>query len=217
MSGVSPDDWTNLWNNNIVTSFGATMFSNNYDHEVVDFWQQELQGSYKHVVDLACGNGALVWIANEILNQKSPQTQITGVDIANINPFKSLGKDPDNFPKVNFIGNTPIESLPFEDQSIDIVLSQYGAEYSNLDQTVKDAYRVLIKTGKLCLILHSSDSIVLRGASVAVQCRPVYDQEKLHQLFLDLDQLCNASQETTAVMSQLRSIADIEVFEDRIK
>ncbi|MEH6591106.1 MAG: class I SAM-dependent methyltransferase [Halioglobus sp.] len=186
MSTVSPEDWSALWRNNIVTSFGTTMFADNYDKEALEFWRQQLVGDYEHVVDLACGNGALVWIANDLLNGDDSELRITGVDAADIDPFTILGKAPGSYPGVEFIANTPIEALPFEDESIDVIISQYGIEYSDLNQTIVEAQRVLKRSGKLCAILHSESSVVLEGAKVGVECGPVLDNYELDKRFLDL-------------------------------
>ena len=69
------------------------MFPNNYDGSILEFWKRQLIGEFNHIVDIGCGNGALVWICNEILNQGSGKTHLTGVDFADISPFKALGRE----------------------------------------------------------------------------------------------------------------------------
>jgi ubiquinone/menaquinone biosynthesis C-methylase UbiE len=88
-----PDDWTRYLRNHTLTSFGR-IFPDNYDGAIRAFWQQQLTAEpVKHVVDICCGNGALCWIANEILNADVLTTQITGIDFADIDPFQVLNLD----------------------------------------------------------------------------------------------------------------------------
>ncbi len=70
MKQPDPQDWTRYWQRPTITSFGD-MFPNNYDDTMLEFWQGQLTGELEHVVDVACGNGALSWIADDILNSDS--------------------------------------------------------------------------------------------------------------------------------------------------
>lgn len=195
MKKLEPIEWTRLWrqkDNPMITSFGA-MFQNSYDHDIRDFWHQQLDVDCKHIVDLACGNGALVWIADEIRNNSSKKTQITGVDIANIKPFKILRKKAKRHPMIKFIGNTSIDDLPFDDGSIDIVISQYGLEYSNLDTTIPEISRVLTANGKMCFVIHDENSAIIQKEKLVIaECLRVLKQEKIEQDYLELDESYNA-------------------------
>lgn len=193
MSRLDPDDWSGYWAKARVTTF-SWQFDNNYDGEFLDFWRSQLSGNYTQIIDLACGNGALVWIANELVNQPQPRAQITGVDIADIEPFSTLGKNPVDYPQVRFIGNTGIDRLPFADGSIDLAISQYGIEYSDLDKTIPELGRVLSANGKMAFVLHDKQSDILR------ECAPqiglinyVLDELQLEALFLKLDTLYNSA------------------------
>ncbi|MDH3978720.1 MAG: class I SAM-dependent methyltransferase [Gammaproteobacteria bacterium] len=121
-----------MWTRPTLTAF-ASSFQDNYDGPILEFWESQIIGDIGHVADLACGNGALTWIANDLLNKHESKTKVTGVDYAKINPFQVLERNPKDFPQVSFIGDTGVEKLPFADGSIDLVISQYGLEYSDLD------------------------------------------------------------------------------------
>ena len=60
-----------------------------------------------------------------------------------------------------FIGKTAAESLPFADGSFDVVVSQYGLEYADLEIALSEAARVLAAGGQLHWLAHGSDSIVV--------------------------------------------------------
>jgi ubiquinone/menaquinone biosynthesis C-methylase UbiE len=160
MSKLNPEDWGKFWKEGPITTFGVG-FQNNYDGEFHNFWQQQLAGQTGEIIDLCCGNGALVWLSNELLNHPTHTANITGLDIARVTPFKTLKKKPADYPGVKFIGNTSIEALPLEDQSIDMAISQFGLEYAALDKTIPELGRALKPCAKLAVIVHFDDSALL--------------------------------------------------------
>lgn len=155
--------WSAVWRRPVLTTF-VDLFPENYDDAILEFWQTELTERSGHVVDLACGNGALAWIANSLLNNDKANVQITGIDLADIDPFSVLQRKQDDHPNVRFIGNTSIESLPFADSSIDHVISQYGIEYSDLTKTIPEILRVLNVHARISLVLHHADSLILKNS-----------------------------------------------------
>jgi ubiquinone/menaquinone biosynthesis C-methylase UbiE len=193
MSKLNPDDWSSYWGIARVTTF-AWQFTNNYDHDFLSFWQSQLSVDCEHIIDLACGNGALVWIADEIVNKPVAKTKITGVDIANIKPFAALGKKKERHPLVSFLANTSIDQLPFADHSIDFAISQYGLEYSQLDKSIAELGRVLAPNSRMAFILHDKQSDVLRDAVPQIPLiKHVLDELHLEAIFLRLDSLYNGA------------------------
>ncbi len=189
MKKLDPQDWSPFWKNQSITSFGE-LFPDNYDGPILDFWRIQLEGQPAHVVDLACGNGALTWICNDILNADDAESRITGVDFADISPFRVLGRKPEDFPAIRFIGNTPIERLPFPDYSIDMFVSQYGLEYANPEEAIPEIGRTLAATGRLGLILHDRESSIIRGATEHLDdFRRVAEEIRLHDLAFEMDRL----------------------------
>jgi ubiquinone/menaquinone biosynthesis C-methylase UbiE len=163
MASSAPDDWTTYWQKQKATSFGA-VFLDTYDGSIREFWQRQLTGRLDEVVDIACGNGALCWLADEILNRPTQRTRITGVDFADIDPFAVLGRKPGDYPNVRFLGATLVESLPFADQSVDLVISQYGIEYADVDSGIAEIDRILKPTGGMAFLMHDSESPVVKNA-----------------------------------------------------
>lgn len=189
MKAPDPRDWSIYWKRPTVTSFGD-LFPENYDDAIREFWQSQLDGEFRHVVDIACGNGALTWIANEILNGGDRQTRITGVDFAAISPFKTLQREKKDYPSVRFMGNTPAEKLPFGDGRIDIAISQYGIEYSDLDKSIPELARVLGPAGRMSFILHDPDSVIVKGATLNLEgFRLVLNEIAVHEPVMQLVEL----------------------------
>lgn len=183
--GSEMDAWSAAWKNPTITSF-VGQFPESYDGPILEFWQSQMADMPEHVVDLACGNGALTWIANDILNCEGPRARITGFDFANIDPFKALKRNPRDYPQVRFVGNTPIENLPLESASVDLAISQYGFEYSNLEDSVPEVARILKPGGRLSLIMHDQDSVIVRQAvDLLGDSRDMLDFIKLHDLALE--------------------------------
>ena len=101
MQKSTPESWSEMWKSPFITTFGGE-FENNYDGPILDFWKSQLHGDLRHVADLACGNGALTWIANDLLNADGNKARVTGVDIASIDPFAVLGRNQHDYPQVDF-------------------------------------------------------------------------------------------------------------------
>jgi ubiquinone/menaquinone biosynthesis C-methylase UbiE len=203
MKKPNPLDWTPYWKSPSITSFGA-MFPNNYDGLILEFWKRQLNGEFNHIVDIGCGNGALTWICNEILNQGSRKTHITGVDFADISPFKALGRKESDYPMIRFLGNTPAENLPFENHSIDLVVSQFGVEYTNLDKAIPEIARILTPDGRMSFILHDKESTLIRGATSRLEnSRTVLNDIAIHDYALQLDDLYLRIQDPEARQSSV--------------
>jgi ubiquinone/menaquinone biosynthesis C-methylase UbiE len=201
MSKLTSEEWSSLWTRETVTTL-SSMFPDNYDLSVADFWQQVVAGDHNRLIDLACGNGALVWLANDFLNKKSARTAVTGVDAADIDPFKTLKKDSKEFPMVEFISNRPIENLPFDDASVDVAISQYGLEYSDLQRSIPELSRVLKPSAKMGFILHNEQSSIVKGSTRYLdQHKMILNDIRIHDLFLELDGLIGKSRDLNKISS----------------
>jgi ubiquinone/menaquinone biosynthesis C-methylase UbiE len=195
MAKLNPDDWTQYWDEGNTTTF-MVFGTGNYDLEILDFWRSWIDNSCEHVVDLACGNGALVWIADDILNKNievgGRATKISGVDIANITPYKTLKSKKSASSHVRFHPNTPISSLPFADTSVDLMISQYGIEYGDFDETIPEVDRVLKVNGKLCFIMHDKQSDILKESRPMIEIVDhILYEEKLVDAFYIIDDIYN--------------------------
>lgn len=181
--------WSPFWQHPTLTSFGE-LFPRNYDGVMLEFWRRQLAGDVREVLDLACGNGALAWIANDFFESAGTGARITGVDFAAIEPFAVLGRRPEDFPRVRFLAGTPLETLPLPDASADLAISQYGLEYADIGASIAEVGRVLGPRGRIALILHDRDSVIVRGATEHLDdLRRVRDELRPAALCIELDQL----------------------------
>jgi SAM-dependent methyltransferase len=101
------------------------------------------------VLDLATGGGIVL----ELLRAARPDLQLTGVDAA-----KRLPKRAGMSLKAGVVN----ERLPFPAAAFDAVTSRFGIEYGALEASAHEAARILRPGGRLVLILHHADGVVLR-------------------------------------------------------
>ena len=192
MQKLDSNSWSSTWRHPAETSMGE-ICPNGYDGPFREFWKQQLEFSCNNIVDLACGNGALTWLCNDLLNAEATVTDITGVDFADISPFEVLDRNPQDFPAVHFIGNTRLEHLPLATASIDLAVSQYGLEYSNLDKSIPEIARILTPQGRMAFILHDRDGFLVRGATKPLQnYKMILQDVPAHEIILRLASLCRA-------------------------
>ena len=96
-------------------------------------------------LDLCSGNGAVL----EIGAATAPGLIGLGVDAASIQP-EPRGDG------IDFV-RADAANLPLADDSVDIVTSQFGIEYTPVDQSVAEVVRVLAPGGCACLVIHADD------------------------------------------------------------
>jgi ubiquinone/menaquinone biosynthesis C-methylase UbiE len=113
------------------------------------------------VLDIATGNGVLLVWAAQAARATGRELGLTGIDLADIDPARFLPEHRADLSAARFIGGTAAESLPFADCSFDVVISQYGLEYADLDLALSEAARVLAPGGQLHWLAHGDDSIVV--------------------------------------------------------
>lgn len=104
-----------------------------------------------HVLDLGCGAGAV----GRMLLAARNDLRVTGVDAAKV-PRSKL-------PQMELLSETDMESLPFEDGSFAAVVSQFGYEYSDTDDTAEEVARVLAPDAALSFLVHHSQSAIVNA------------------------------------------------------
>ena len=129
------------------------------------------------ILDVATGNGVLLTHAATAAERVGKNYVLTGVDLAEIDPIRYLSNLPAGLREARFIGGIAAESLPFSDAEFDLVVSQYGLEYADLDKALAEVERVLASGGRLIWLAHSEESLVVeqnrdRGAQVEFLLAP---------------------------------------------
>jgi len=148
--------WTEYWRQGHITSFGDDL-NGNYEGELAEGWRAfflSLKGEPLTVVDIGTGNGALIDIGLNTLHRDD--ISYIGVDYAKLSISESLRKD-----NIRFLEKTDAAALPLDDASVDVIISQFGIEYSNLSQSVAQCARVMKPEGILRFIMHYDKSSIV--------------------------------------------------------
>ncbi|HEY0488693.1 MAG TPA: class I SAM-dependent methyltransferase [Telluria sp.] len=154
--------WSRYWSHGIAHSCGGT-YGNRYDGAIGQFWRVHFEAlpAGGRVLDIATGNGA---VPRLMLDSAADTVACDAVDLAQPEPQWIGELAPQQRARVRFHGLQAAESLPFPDASFDLVTSQYGLEYTDLERSVPEIRRVLRAGGKVCLLTHHADSQPVRLA-----------------------------------------------------
>ncbi len=163
--------WSQWWSEGHITSFG-TALKDNYDGATREHWRAQFarfQG--RDILDIATGNGALATLAVEYSEDEGKQFKVTATDLADIGE-QTTAEDSRIHQwraQISFHGNSPCENQPFDDGSFDYVLSQYGFEYSDVDATLAEVFRVLRPGGRFLAIAHHAHSAVIGRQQISAR------------------------------------------------
>ena len=129
------------------------------------------------ILDVATGNGALLAHAAIAVERGAMSFSLTGVDLADIDPVRYVSGLPDGLANAKFMGGVAAENLPFPDASFEVVVSQYGLEYADLDKALGEVERVLGVGGRFFWLAHNDKSLVVeqnqdQGGQVALLLAP---------------------------------------------
>ncbi|GMG87272.1 class I SAM-dependent methyltransferase [Biformimicrobium ophioploci] len=161
---MSHEHWSKFWEQGYITTFGSSL-KNNYSGSLKSFWQEQfsLLADGSRILDVATGNGAIAVLAADYSLELRKGFSVYGADASTI----SAGVTESNSPArsaVQFLSETPCEELPFEDDYFALVTSQYGVEYSNLERSAKEIYRILKPGGSFQAVIHHADSNLLKSS-----------------------------------------------------
>ncbi len=157
--------WTRYWEKNLIDSCSAGVESK--DSEINSFWVgvSEKVSSGNNILDLCSGNGALIKKLKSS-EQKNNLENINyiGIDLSTLIP-ETLKREFTGDPtKLNYLAGVDIENTTLPNDSVDMVVSQFGLEYSNIEKSIPEISRVLEAKGSVHLVLHHSDSILNKNA-----------------------------------------------------
>jgi SAM-dependent methyltransferase len=101
------------------------------------------------VLDLGCGAG----VVGQLLLDARSDLRITGIDSAKIPPSTT--------PRLALMPQTDMESMPFAGRQFGAVVSQFGFEYSQMNDAVREIARVLEPGAKLSFLVHHAESSIV--------------------------------------------------------
>jgi ubiquinone/menaquinone biosynthesis C-methylase UbiE len=148
------NSWDFYWNTCQKSDYSAST-NNKISEFLRDYWEQ-IFVSYPHKIkalDLACGKG----FVGRIMLKHLTNCECLGIDKADIQgPLEMQNSNKSSTYRI--VGKTALENLYIEPNSIDLVVSQFGAEYSQLNVTLRKVFNALKPSGKLHLVIHHASS-----------------------------------------------------------
>jgi SAM-dependent methyltransferase len=158
------DSWSRYWKKGADHSCAGS-YAGAYDGAIATFWRDGFS-AMPHaacILDLGTGNGPLPRILLDL--QSRPDLQCDAVDLAEVAPAWFNQLPPAARSRVRFHSRCAMEQLPFEANSFELVVSQWGLEYSDLSASVVEILRVLAPGGRVQLLLHHAGAlpVVLAG------------------------------------------------------
>lgn len=163
--------WSQYWASGLLHSCPGS-FAGNYDGAIAGFWAHSFAqlDPGQRVLDIATGNGALPRLLLAIDGGSDFGGEIDAIDLARMAPDWLGRLRPAQRARLHFHPGTAAEALPFPDGHFDLVISQYGIEYADLDRALVEAARVLKAQGRLCLLMHHRQSLPVRKAESELAC-----------------------------------------------
>ena len=177
------EPWTSFWEHGHSTTFGA-FFKDGYDGAIKSWWHQILTSVPQpvDVLDIGCGNGALLLD----LLEKRITGSYTGVDLAGVK-LSDVAKQKlnvNNTLKAQLKPKTDAEQLPFESESLDLTVSVFGIEYSDLKKSLPEAIRVLKPGGAFHALMHADESVI---SSMSARALSEFQDEDMASIVKNLN------------------------------
>ncbi|NVJ50288.1 MAG: class I SAM-dependent methyltransferase [Gammaproteobacteria bacterium] len=162
---MSTAQWSNYWSEGNLTSLPQG-FSGNYDDDIKQFWWHQFDRleNTARILDVCSGNGAIALLAAEYAKEKNRDFSIIATDAAKLDKAQIAKMRPevaDALALITFIDRTPLEQLALDEQSIDLVTSQYGIEYTDWERSAEQVARWLKPGGFLAIISHARDTVII--------------------------------------------------------
>ncbi len=214
---IETTHWTHYWGSGNLTSLPED-FRYNYDEEIADFWSSIFSSASEqsHILDICSGNGAIAILAAEYSLKNNIPFTISAVDAAEIN-IDTIKKSYQGFERfesfLSFKGGTQVETLEIPSESYDLITSQYGFEYCDLEEATKSVYRLLKTKGIFALITHTTNSDMLQVMQQEQIEYQTLDKYGFFQLFNsvkdDQKRSLNLLQKISKLISDLGGVRDI--------
>ena len=167
MSSDHAQDWNNYWQGRSAKASGNALLGVGIENNDVltTFWQNIFSNVPKstQLVDFACGAGSVLMQA-----KTAGLSNLTGIDVSKNAIDVLQNKIPTAIGHVGAVDNTP-----FETDSFDMVVSQFGFEYaggqSDIMAAVREMTRIIKPRGQIVLVSHIKDGAIARGCQQSLE------------------------------------------------
>lgn len=187
--------WSRYWASGARHSCVGS-FADDYAGAIRRFWEPHLSALQPRdrMLDIGTGNGPLVKLAVDVGSKQGIPPRVDAVDLAKPAPDWLASMPPEVVGRLHFHAGVAAEALPFSDASFELVTSQFGIEYADLDMALDEVFRVVASTGRVALVCHHRDSVLF--AVAGAECGHL-------QWLLDESGLFAATEALLPVMARL--------------
>lgn len=197
--------WSQYWAQGHKTSFG-NHFSKGYEGKLKEEWLAIFANinSSSKVLDLCTGNASIIRLAQENMANFS-ETFFTGVDYADIKVEDEVSRAEN----VNLLFNVNVSNLPLSDMHYHCIISNFGVEYSDINQSLKEVSRLLLPGGCFEFICHHEDSQLIKTSTAEIKLlnaifEPSAAFECLEKLIVELKSVNNGGDNSNAELCRSR-------------
>ena len=154
------DNWSQYWSEGNRDSIPD--WPEQYRLALESFWLQTLQNITADIplccLEIGCGNGGLIKKLYDWARQSGCAAQFTGIDLAQINQLNLR----DGSASLTTSGETSMESYQSLPSNLDIAISQFAIEYSNIAVSLEAIFHSLKPGAQLVCIAHSETSVFVQ-------------------------------------------------------
>lgn len=150
--------WDQYWRDGRLASCGGEGGAA-YQAAITEGWREFFRtlpdGS--RILDVCTGNGAVARVAEETARERGIRFEIEAFDGAVIARSGSGSM-------IHFRSRVRAESLPYPDASFDVVVGQYGLEYTDLERSLPELARVSAPGCRVRFMTHAREGVVVEHA-----------------------------------------------------
>ena len=151
--------WDQYWRDGRLASCGGEGGAE-YQAAITERWREFFRTLPDgcRVLDVCTGNGAVARLAEEVARERGIRFEIEAFDAALIaEPCASRDM-------IRFRSRVRAEALPYPDDAFDVVVGQYGLEYTDLERSLPELARVAAPGSRLRLMVHALEGVVVGHA-----------------------------------------------------
>lgn len=185
----------------------------NYSLDIRDAWVGFFANLPEgaRVLDVGTGNGAIALIARDAANAMGRRFEIHASDLALIDPPRRVPGGKALFDGITFHPGVATEQLPFEANSFDAISGQFALEYTDVDRSLREIFRVLKPGSPARFSLHHADSVVVQNARLSLgQAHMVLDESLIYRRlrgFVAAEREANGRARAATAWNELRTAA----------
>ncbi|WP_162143736.1 class I SAM-dependent methyltransferase [Hellea balneolensis] len=167
MTNTNAKNWDNYWQGRASQQSGNALIEVGIErnHELKKFWTKVFSNEVKStkVIDFACGAGSVLEHANNL-----GFSDLSGLDVSE----KALEVMSQKIAGAKTIC-APVNLTGLESEAYDLAVSQFGIEYAgdkdSLFKAFKEIYRTLRFGGKIVIIAHTTDGVIMEGCLASLK------------------------------------------------